>query len=43
MKLDEIEAKRIEKIKECLSYPSEQRTERMLLNLMSLTKVIKNI
>ena len=37
MKLD-VESK-TEKIKEILSYPQEERTDKMLLNLMSLTKV----
>jgi hypothetical protein len=38
MKNDE-NARKTEKIKEILSYPVQDRTDKMLLNLMSLTKV----
>jgi hypothetical protein len=38
-KLDDIDLKKTEKLKECLMHPPEQRSEKVLLNLMSLTKV----
>lgn len=39
--LDPYEMKKIERVKELLEVPSEQRTERMLLELMSFTRVCK--
>lgn len=38
--LDSHELKKIERIKELLTYPSNQRTDKMLLELMSFTRVI---
>jgi hypothetical protein len=42
-KLDDIDLKKIEKLKECLMHPPEERSERVLLNLMSLTKVTPSL
>jgi hypothetical protein len=39
--LESIEFKKIERIKELLSYPPEKRTEKMFLEIMSFTKVIQ--
>lgn len=41
--LDGIELKRSERIKELLEKPPEKRTDKVLLELMSFTRVIKNL
>lgn len=41
--LESFEAKKIMRVKELLSHPSEKRNEKMLLEIMSFTKVIKFI
>jgi len=43
--VESLEMKKTDRIKEMLDYPCEERTDKMLLELMSFTKVIiiKNI
>lgn len=41
--LDGMEQKKAERIKDLLTHPPEERTDKMLLEIMSFTRVKKNL